>query len=72
MIRRYPFIRASLESVFLWEVDFRPDVLLVGDRRSFLQMAGHDAFVPMQSLKGGSWSSTIPVWAHTRSPWKRP
>jgi len=45
VIQRYPFIRASLESVFLWEVDFRPDVLLVGDRRSFLQMAGHDAFV---------------------------
>lgn len=45
VIRYYPFIEASLESVFLWEVDFRPDVLLVGDRRDFLQMAGHEAFV---------------------------
>jgi len=42
---RYPFIRESLESAFLWEMDFRPLVLLVNDRRAFLNMAGHEAFV---------------------------
>jgi hypothetical protein len=45
VIARYPFIRKSLESVFFLDMDFRPQVLLVGDRRSFLMMAGHEAFV---------------------------
>ncbi|HPW68896.1 MAG: hypothetical protein WDA72_04675 [Desulfomonilia bacterium] len=45
VIGRYPSLKKGLESVFLWEMDFHPRVLLVSDRRSFLMMAGHEAFV---------------------------
>ena len=45
VIDRYSSIKEGLESVFLWEMDFHPQVLLVADRRSFLMMAGHEAFV---------------------------
>ncbi len=45
VIGRYPSIKEGLESVFLWEMDFHPRVLLVADRRSFIMMAGHEAYV---------------------------
>ncbi len=45
VIDRYTPIKKGLESAFLWEMDFHPRVLLVADRRSFLMMAGHEAFV---------------------------
>lgn len=41
----YPRIRAELESTFLWPIDFKPTVILVGERRSFEQMSGNRSYV---------------------------
>lgn len=45
VIARYPSLKKSLEAAFLWEMDFEPQVLLVGDRGVFAMMAGHEDFV---------------------------
>lgn len=41
----YPAIRAGLEKIIGWEVDFRPGVVLVGDNNQFKMMAGNDLTV---------------------------
>lgn len=45
VMARYPFLKESLESIFLWDMDFSPQVLLVGDHGTFVMMAGHEDFV---------------------------
>ncbi|HNY65983.1 MAG TPA: peptidase MA family metallohydrolase [Deltaproteobacteria bacterium] len=45
VVRLYPSIRRDLEAAFRWEIDFRPVIVLVGERGVFRQMAGHEAFV---------------------------
>ena len=43
--REYPSIRSELESTFKWKTDFRPDIVLVKDRRQFMDIAGSDLIV---------------------------
>lgn len=41
----YSAVKNGLEATFHWGVDFRPMIVLVGDRRAFQDMAGNAAFV---------------------------
>jgi hypothetical protein len=41
----YSTVKKGLEAAFRWEVDFRPVIVLVGNRRTFQDMAGNAAFV---------------------------
>ncbi len=45
IIRMYPRVKAQLEATFLWEIDFKPVIALIGQSDLFQQMAGHRAFV---------------------------
>ena len=41
----YPGVRKSLEESLAWRISFQPTLILIKDRRSFVQMAGSDLFV---------------------------
>ena len=41
----YPTVKAELETMLTWKVDFRPTVLLVPDRNTFVSMAGSPLIV---------------------------
>jgi hypothetical protein len=41
----YPSVRKSLEESLRWRIDFQPTLILIKDRRPFVQMAGSDLFV---------------------------
>ncbi len=45
IVRLYPRVKAELEATFMWPVDFKPVVVLIGERRVFEQMAGNRSFV---------------------------
>ncbi len=45
VIAHYSTLKEELEATFLWEVDFRPVVVLIGQRGAFQQMSGHRSFV---------------------------
>jgi len=40
----YPGVKAELEETLGWRVDFRPKILLIGERRKFQDMAGSNYF----------------------------
>ena len=50
----YPKIKADLENVFGWKLEFRPTIVLVNNRERFLQMTGNSLVVayviPQRSL----------------------
>jgi hypothetical protein len=41
----YPSVRKRLEESLRWRIDFQPTLILIKDRRPFVQMAGSDLFV---------------------------
>jgi hypothetical protein len=41
----YPGIKTELESTFQWPVDFKPLIVLIGEKGSFEQMAGNRSYV---------------------------
>ena len=41
----YPSVRTSLEESLRWRIEFQPTLILIKDRRPFVQMAGSDLFV---------------------------
>jgi len=41
----YSQIKPYLESIFLWQIDFRPIIILIGERAAFQRMAGHRSYV---------------------------
>ena len=41
----YPSVKQELVSTFQWSLDFRPAVVLIGDRRQFQRMVNSDLFV---------------------------
>lgn len=45
VITLYSPLKAELEATFLWEIDFKPIVVLIGQRGAFQQMSGHRSFV---------------------------
>lgn len=45
IVRIYPRVKTELESTFMWPIDFKPVIVLVGEKRSFEQMAGNRSFV---------------------------
>jgi hypothetical protein len=45
VLSQYSAVKKGLEAAFRWEVDFRPVIVLVGDRRAFQDMAGNSAYV---------------------------
>ena len=45
VLRIYPAVKRELEANLFWTVDFRPSIILVGNRDQFLQMSGHSAYV---------------------------
>lgn len=45
VITLYSALKAELEATFLWDIDFKPVVVLIGQRGIFQQMSGHRSFV---------------------------
>ena len=43
--KEYPSIKSELTKTFKWDIDFRPDIVLVKDRRQFMDIAGSDIIV---------------------------
>lgn len=41
----YPSVKAELEKTLGWELDFRPTVIIIKDRKTFQKMAGSDLVV---------------------------
>jgi hypothetical protein len=50
VVQLYPTVKAELETMLTWKVDFRPMVLLVPDRKTFANMAG----APREGLRFGA------------------
>lgn len=45
VITMYSALKDELEATFLWEIDFKPVIVLLGERQEFQQMAGHRSYV---------------------------
>ncbi len=59
----YPSVRKSLEESLKWRIDFQPTLILIKDRRPFVQMAGSDLFaayaVPERDLMVIDYSKMV-------------
>jgi hypothetical protein len=42
---QYPIIRQELEALFKWQLDFKPTLVLINDKKRFRRLAGHELVV---------------------------
>ncbi len=45
VVSAYPSIKQSLESIFQWQVNFRPSIVLISNQKKFRRLADHELVV---------------------------